>query len=444
MRMPNRMNVLLVATGTMWLSGASSQAQTLVGSSTTVGGLSTLVTVDQATGATVPFMTVPVPAGFELRYISQNPTGSGCKIAGTIYRGDTANNRSRLMRIDPATKTSSMVEFGAPLNSSYAEGFDWSPRHNAFMIGYTSFGSFASNRLALVNESGAVLATSPGTVGASDIDTLNSSTTRDIIFDLNSTSATRVFQLTALFPTPAVGAFATPPSLAGFQDGAIHPTTEELTFSNAGGTQLLKLVGNTYVNGPVIQGGVALRGLGWVNLPPVVVAGGDVIEACPSGRIEANARGVGDAPLAVRWERETSPGVFVALENGPTDSWDGGAAGVGGIVSGATTPTLVITADSANGRYLSSVHAIAYRCVFTNGCGSARSVPSIVTLRECAYGVCIADYDASGGTPDTTDIGVFFVDWLEGAACADADCSGGTPDGTDIEAFFAVWLAGGC
>jgi hypothetical protein len=57
---------------------------------------------------------------------------------------------------------------------------------------------------------------------------------------------------------------------------------------------------------------------------------------------------------------------------------------------------------------------------------------------------CPADFDASGGTPDTTDIDAFFTAWLLGEPAADADCSGGTPDTTDIDAFFQQWLAGGC
>lgn len=57
---------------------------------------------------------------------------------------------------------------------------------------------------------------------------------------------------------------------------------------------------------------------------------------------------------------------------------------------------------------------------------------------------CVADFDASGGTPDAGDIDAFFVSWLAGEPSADADCSGGTPDASDIDQFFQEWLAGGC
>lgn len=57
---------------------------------------------------------------------------------------------------------------------------------------------------------------------------------------------------------------------------------------------------------------------------------------------------------------------------------------------------------------------------------------------------CVADFDMSGGTPDSTDIDAFFAAWLAGDPTADSDCSGGTPDSTDIDLFFTQWLAGGC
>src|SRR5262249_15789622 len=55
-----------------------------------------------------------------------------------------------------------------------------------------------------------------------------------------------------------------------------------------------------------------------------------------------------------------------------------------------------------------------------------------------------ADFDNSGGTPDTQDLEAFFTAWSAGDALSDVDQSGGTPDGEDIAAFFGLWLAGGC
>lgn len=43
--------------------------------------------------------------------------------------------------------------------------------------------------------------------------------------------------------------------------------------------------------------------------------------------------------------------------------------------------------------------------------------------------------------PSLTD--VLFEAWLAGDAAADADCSGGTPDASDVDVFFAQWFAWG-
>jgi pimeloyl-ACP methyl ester carboxylesterase len=80
------------------------------------------------------------------------------------------------------------------------------------------------------------------------------------------------------------------------------------------------------------------------------------------------------------------------------------------------------------------------------------AVPGVVVPRDPArvrltielLCPCSADFDQSGGTPDSSDIDAFFSAWLLGDATADADCSGGTPDASDIDTFFQEWLAGGC
>ncbi|MBK8915486.1 MAG: hypothetical protein IPM64_12980 [Phycisphaerales bacterium] len=97
--------------------------------------------------------------------------------------------------------------------------------------------------------------------------------------------------------------------------------------------------------------------------------------ACSHGSVTMNAYPgpVQYGPFAVKWQRETAPAsnVWVDLANGSTTGWDGNNAGIGGIVSGATTTSLTITADTANGRQLSTAHQRGYRCVATNACGSA-------------------------------------------------------------------------
>lgn len=66
---------------------------------------------------------------------------------------------------------------------------------------------------------------------------------------------------------------------------------------------------------------------------------------------------------------------------------------------------------------------------------------NFIVSRECP---CVADFDGSGGTPDTADIDGFVTAWAAQDASADADCSGGPPDDGDAERFFREWLAGGC
>lgn len=76
-----------------------------------------------------------------------------------------------------------------------------------------------------------------------------------------------------------------------------------------------------------------------------------------------------------------------------------------------------------------------------NGYHNGRGEPWWYRRPACP---CPADFDKSGGTPDTADIAEFFNAWLAGDPQADTDCSGGTPDSTDIGVFFDAWLAGGC
>ena len=211
-------------------SGSSALGQDLIGSTFPSGGLSTIVVINPATGATRPYMTVPVPSGFQLYQIGGMPD---CRLAGTIYRGDTSTNAARLCIIDGAAGTSTIRTFTSPLDNSYAEGLDWSPRHNALLVSFTQFGSFGTTRLALVNPDGVVQATTNALSGADDFDTILSSPTQDIFFNLNHTTSNRVLQLTALFPNPAVAGYATPPSLASWYDGTIHPTTGEILFSDS-------------------------------------------------------------------------------------------------------------------------------------------------------------------------------------------------------------------
>ncbi|MEK6700874.1 MAG: immunoglobulin domain-containing protein [Planctomycetota bacterium] len=406
---------------------AQAQGQVLIASTSTAGGVSEIVGVDPLTGAVTPFMTVPVPAGFEVRYLATRPP---CGLVGIVNRSDISTQRSRLLRIDPATKTSQLLEFTAPLNASYGEGVDWSPRHNAFMMGFTTFGSFGSNRLALFDENGVVSATS-GALAVSDIDVIASSSTLDLIMDLNRASGTRVFNLTTLFPSPVASAYATPPQIALFWDAAIHPATGQVLLNINSGNQLTSLVGNGYVSGPAIQGGYILRGLAWVHMLPVISLDPQNTFACPSGTASMAVIGVFDEPATFRWQRESSPGNFIDLSDGSTSSWDGNQPGFGATISGSGTPSLSIAA--APGKILSPAHAVRYRCLISNPCGNATSNPARLVL-------CPADFNCDGAL-DFFDYDEFVVAFESGDLHADFDADG-TVDFFDYDAFVVAFEAG--
>jgi hypothetical protein len=124
----------------------------------------------------------------------------------------------------------------------------------------------------------------------------------------------------------------------------------------------------------------------------------------------------GSGPVSYQWFKESAP-----LSNG-------------GQISGANSPNLFVGS-------LSLANAGSYICKVTGVCGSVTTNPAILNVVGCP---CAADFDASGGTPDTADIDAFFIAWLAGNTNADADCSAGTPDTGDIDLFFTQWLAGGC
>jgi hypothetical protein len=124
---------------------------------------------------------------------------------------------------------------------------------------------------------------------------------------------------------------------------------------------------------------------------------------CPGGSVSLSIATTGDPATSYQWRRDGVP------------------------ILGATTNPFAFNAGP--------VDSGEYDCVVGNGCGSIAS-------RTAEVRVCVGDFDCSGGTPDATDLAVFFDAWLVGDPLADIDGSGGTPDSSDIDAFFARWLAG--
>jgi hypothetical protein len=115
---------------------------------------------------------------------------------------------------------------------------------------------------------------------------------------------------------------------------------------------------------------------------PALIAGLPAPDGtCPIGSATFTVDARYWGPFTFQWEREVSPGsgVFVALNDGLT-TWDGGAPGIGAIVLGATTGNLSILPNLVLGRRLGPPHAIRYRCVVTNTCGSTVSDAAQLTV----------------------------------------------------------------
>jgi hypothetical protein len=162
----------------------------------------------------------------------------------------------------------------------------------------------------------------------------------------------------------------------------------------------------------------------------------DSLAVCESSTTRLRCEAAGSPGFTYAWQVEdpAAPSGWRFVNDGPLMI----TGELVGTVTGATA------ADFALQNTDSAIDLAKFRCIVSNSCGSATSLPATVTIRQCSYGACAADYDASGGTPDSSDISEFFTAWLEGADCADVDCSGGTPDSSDISSFFTLWLAGGC
>ncbi|XVJ60187.1 MAG: hypothetical protein HEQ23_12635 [Tepidisphaera sp.] len=132
---------------------------------------------------------------------------------------------------------------------------------------------------------------------------------------------------------------------------------------------------------------------------------------CSAGAVSFSVTATGTGPFTYRWQREAAPGEFVNLANGRT-AWDG--CGGGGIVFGSTTRSLVIAADTAGGRSLCAGHAVRYRCIVTNACGSVPSQPATLTI-------CAADFNCDGFLD--------FFDYDTFVECFETEaCGGGTAD----------------
>lgn len=157
---------------------------------------------------------------------------------------------------------------------------------------------------------------------------------------------------------------------------------------------------------------------------------------CAGSNATFTASGTGSGPFSYQWEwRPVGAPSWVNVVNG--SNTDPGSGTTAFSASGATSGTLSISAVSASG-------SKEFRARINASCGAVTSDAAVLSVPSCTFATCVADFDGSGGTPDSSDIAQFFAAWLAGNECADTDCSGGTPEASDINVFFARWLAGDC
>jgi len=116
--------------------------------------------------------------------------------------------------------------------------------------------------------------------------------------------------------------------------------------------------------------------------------------------------------------------------NGLT-TWDGCEGS--GLVFGATTRLLIIVAETASGRTLCAGHAVRYRCVVSNACGSTTSDPA-------SLAICHADFNCDGFVTGE-DYDEYVAAFEAGDELADFDADGFVT-GDDFDAFVAAFESG--
>ncbi len=155
---------------------------------------------------------------------------------------------------------------------------------------------------------------------------------------------------------------------------------------------------------------------------------------CPVASLNLSVGATVSGTPGYQWQRESAPNVWVNLSNGSTNSWDGNLPGVGGIISGATTATLNISADVGAGKVLSYAQAIRYQVIVTGACGSpATSTPAQLTL-------CTADYNCDQATT-IQDIFDYLAGFFASDNRADFDHVNGV-NVSDIFSFLGSWFNG--
>ncbi|MGH7243289.1 MAG: immunoglobulin domain-containing protein [Phycisphaerales bacterium] len=395
----NSKSLLAIAVIAISARGEFAMAQSLVGASAPDATGTDLIVIDPTTGTHAFYMRISHDTA-QNREFHQMTSLPGCKLAATLYRDNGQALGSQYVAIDPLNSSYSIMNFGAPVGTLYAEGMEYSPRHGAILMAFGALNNFGTNRLALINPADATVISSTSTLaGVSDMDYIVSTATDDVVIDFNATSAAgRVKHLTTLMPTPTLATFASPPSLTNYWDAARHPATNEIIFTDTNGTRLVRLVGNAYVNGATLADGVSIRGIAWGFLPPKsnspAYAG-----VCPGGAATIEARAVGTPPFTYKWRKG---GVDIDSVANPSAL--------------AATLSLGAASPQTEGDY---------SCVISNDCGQ-HTTPVVPFI------LCRADFNCDGGVDDTDFID--FVIAYNILDCADPTMTAGCPADLNTDA----------
>ncbi len=375
-----------------------------VGISDPVAGVCVMRVIDLATGQTEPYMAFPIPAGHGYALSLSGLPGN--RLMVSFFRDQSSPLRAIV--IDPLTGVITDVNPGAPLNARYCEALEWSPRHNALLVSYGNYGTFATTSIALMDETGSVLATAASSPAQSDLDYVACDATREIFIDLNRTATNRVVQLATPFPTPTFATFASPPNLSEYGDVAIHPGSGKIYFIyGTAQNRVAELVGNTYALGPIFADGFNTNAFAIVSLPPRIQQQPIDTLACEGGSATLTVDSSGGAPV-YRWRREVG-GVWVDLFDGPT--------GTGSTISGAGTASMTISNFSSADEDTYSVRLV-----------DAVAAPLGIESQSATARICLSNYNCDG-LVDILDFLDFFEDF---GACENTPTPCGSLGNPDV------------
>jgi hypothetical protein len=232
------------------VAGVSLAAEQLYGITFIDGArVASLVSIDTATGATAPILTIGIPSPYVPETMAYHAASGQFVIvlSGPDYHDDFA-----LMRLNPYSGWTTIAPVsGFPPEEQKLHGIEYCADDESLLITFGSTGTHLENRLACVSLDGEALAMTPD-LGVGDIDYLAWPDANEnvVLFDPNKDLFPRLLSLADPFGSPIFSVYADPPYTKNLGDAAISTTDLSLytiRYDGSGGS-LEKLVGNSYVN----------------------------------------------------------------------------------------------------------------------------------------------------------------------------------------------------